>query len=379
MGGAAAELVLVGEVCAQQFAEQDQLRPRIPAHSDKPPDVHSRRLSGAGPQRLRRTAPRRPCCPDRRDMLQPIPDRRRGRRWLPLGHGIQAPAGLEGRDAAIAELQAWLPLVPASGAFTGLTAARVHELWLPPVPASLPLFVAMGSVRGEVKPDRTRLLVSRHPCSPPSSIIEGLPVAPVPDALLACARWLGILDLVVLIDSALHLRLCTIDDVKRAAAPRRKGAPALRAALAAADGRSESPWETLLRLLHLVLGVDVTPQVRILDRTGGFVARADLLLDGTRTVHEYDGADHRTADQHRRDLDRDRRLVGADHVRRGYTSEVVLHRPVAVLRDCELALGRRLPSAGLQTWNSLLATSLFTPAGSRAVHRRIAQACSSRE
>jgi very-short-patch-repair endonuclease len=312
-------------------------------------------------------------------MLQPLPERRRGRHWLQLGHGIQAPADLEGREAAIAELHAWLPLLPASGVITGLTAAGVHELWLPPVPDSLPLFVAMGSVRGEVKPDRTRLLVSRHADSPPSTIIEGLPVAPVPDALLACARWLGILDLVVLIDAALHLGLCTVDDVRTAAAHRRKGAPALRAALAAADARSESPWETLLRLLHLVLGVDVTPQVRIFDSTGRFVARADLLLEGTRTIHEYDGADHRTADQHRRDLDRDRRLVGADHVRRGYTSDVVLRRPVLVLRDCELALGRRLPSAGLQTWNGLLATSLFTPAGARAVHRRIAQACSSRE
>ena len=131
----------------------------------------------------------------------------------------------------------------------------------------------MGSVRGEVKPDRSRLLVSRHPSSPPGTLIEGLPVAPVPDALLACARWLGILDLVVMIDSALHRRLCTVDDVARAAAPRRKGAPALRTALAAADGRSESPWETLLRLLHLVLGVDVTPQVRIIDSAGGAVRR----------------------------------------------------------------------------------------------------------
>jgi len=312
-------------------------------------------------------------------MLQPLPERRRGRHWLQLGHGIQAPADLEGREAAIAELHAWLPLLPASGVFTGLTAAGVHQLWLPPVPDSLPLFVAMGSVRGEVKPDRSRLLVSRHPGSPPSTLIEGLPVAQVPDALLACARWLGILDMVVLIDSALHLGLCTVDDVMRAAAPRRKGAPALRTAVAAADGRSESAWETLLRLLHLVLGVHVTPQVRIIDSAGSFVARADLLLEGTRTVHEYDGADHRTADQHRRDLDRDRRLVGADYVRRGYTSQVVLHRPVVVLRDCEQALGRRLPAAGLQTWNSLLATSLFTPAGARAAHRRIAQACSSRE
>lgn len=150
---------------------------------------------------------------------------------------------------------------------------RRSRVWLPPVPESLPLFVAMGSVRGEVKPDRSRLLVSRHPSSPPGTLIEGLPVAPVPDALLACARWLGILDLVVMIDSALHRRLCTVDDVARAAAPRRKGAPALRTALAAADGRSESPWETLLRLLHLVLGVDVTPQVRIIDSAGGAVRR----------------------------------------------------------------------------------------------------------
>lgn len=281
------------------------------------------------------------------------------------------PAGLEGRAAQTAELAAWLPLLPPSAVFTGLTAARLHGLWLPTYVAGLPHFVAMGSIPGEVKPDRRELVVSRHPEVPARCRAAGVPVAPVPEALLACARLLALPDLVVLIDSALQLGRCTSDDIGRAAGPRRKGSPALRAALAASDARSESAWESLLRLLHLMIGVAVTPQANISDHRGSFVARADLLLDGTRTIHEYDGAGHRDPAQHRRDLRRDRNLLNADFVRRGYTSDVLLRSPITVLRDCETTLGRTLDRSGLATWQQLLARSLATRAGHRAVLRRL--------
>lgn len=254
----------------------------------------------------------------------------------------------------------------------------MRGLWLPPVPPSLPLFVAMGPTPGEVKPDRSRLLISRHRRAPARVEVDGLPLAPIPDALLACARWLGVLDLVVLTDSALHLGHCAIDEAHAAAAPHRKGAPALRLALSVADGRSESPWETLLRVLHVVLGVEVIPQQRIVDAEGEFAGRVDLLLEGTRTAHEYDGAHHRTAEQHRKDLARERRLLAAGATRRGYTSDVLLHNPVAILRDCERTLGKRIALSRLDAWHALLRSSLFTASGERAVRRRIAEGCWSR-
>jgi hypothetical protein len=42
------------------------------------------------------------------------------------------------------------------------------------------------------------------------------------------------------------------------------------------DGRSESPWESVLRLLHVAADVEVEPQKKIYDEWGNFVARADL-------------------------------------------------------------------------------------------------------
>lgn len=199
-------------------------------------------------------------------------------------------------------------------------------------------------------------------------------MAPVPDALLACARLLPLPDLVVLIDSALKLGLCTSAAVDAAASPRRKGSPALRAALTASDRRSESAWESMLRLLHRLIGVAVTPQVNITDALGRFIARGDLLVDGTRTLHEYDGAGHRDAAQHRRDLRRERDLLSAGYARRGYTADVLVRNPRAVLRDCELTLGQTLDPAGVLQRQQLLARSLMTRTGRRFVLRRLGRA-----
>ncbi len=297
--------------------------------------------------------------------------RRRGSAWLQLGHGVQMPADLTGDEAFRAEMAAWMPLLPPSAVYTGLTAIKAHGLWLPPVPNWMPLFVAMGSVAGEVKPDRSRLAVSRHPTPPARVDVAGAPVASIPEALLACARHLCLLDLVVVIDSALHLGRCTVRDLEEAAAPRLRGSPALRRALGWSDPRAESAWEVVLRLLHRHLGVGVTPQVDIADDRGRFVGRADLLLDGTRTLHEYDGEHHRDAQQHRRDLHRERELANAGYTRRGYGSGVLITRAHAVLRDCEAALGRPLDFASVREWNTLLATSLFTGAGQQHVLRRL--------
>lgn len=280
-------------------------------------------------------------------------------------------SGLTGHAAVVAELAAWQPLLPPSGVWTGLSALRVHQLWLPDLPALMPHFAAMGSVRGEVKPDRDRLRVSRHPGSPVFTEIDGLRVAPVPEALLACARILGLLDLVCLIDSALHLGCCTAADIEAAAAPRRKGAPALREALGHAHAAAESFWESVLRLLHVCLGVPVLPQALVHDDFGRFLARADLLLEGTRTLHEYDGAPHREVAQHRKDLRRDRDLVNAGCTRRGYTSDVLLRSPQLVRADCETALGRAVSWDGVSVWLGLVAGSLLSTSGQKAVLRKL--------
>jgi len=291
-------------------------------------------------------------------------------RWEQLGYGIQIPAGLTGRDRLMAELRAYGHLLPQSGVWSGLTALRVHDLWLPDLPAGLPHFIAMGQVRGEVKPVRSALRVTRHPTLPSRVEADEIMVQPVAEALRSAAVALDLLDLVVATDSALHSGRCTVPDLRTVAAVRRRGGSLLRTALALADARAESPWETMLRLLHVVCGIDVVPQHVVVDAAGRFAGRADLWVRGTRLLQEYDGARHREAAEHRRDLERERRIADAGGVRRGYTARTVIDHPYEILRPAAEALGLAVvPSAA--PWLTLLAGSLRVPSGRRRFLDRV--------
>jgi hypothetical protein len=281
--------------------------------------------------------------------------RRQG--WHKVGFGLYR------RDEcgrAEADLVAWQQILPESGCLTHLTGAVVHGLWLPPLPRDLPVFVSMAS--SESRPKRSELLVMRH-TKPISSVWrDGLRVATVDECLLTCARDLSLLDLVVLGDSALHAGLTSPEVLSRSAARRRWGAVTLQNAIGWMDRRSESPWESLLRVFHRSCGIPVVPQHEVRHQ-GRFVARGDLWIVGSRMLHEYDGAVHRDAETHRADLDRDRRLLAADWRRRGYTAADLLGRPERILAEADDTLGRRHRVERLDPWLRMVDESLFAAAG----------------
>jgi hypothetical protein len=283
----------------------------------------------------------------------------RGRHWIRVTRGAHRLVAAD--DPWRAELAAWQLVLPNSAVFTGLTVARTRGWWLPPLPEDLPIFVAIGP--GGCHPNRAGLILSRHPVPPACEVLGGLRLATPAEALLSCARVLGLLDLLVLTDAALHSGDCNATELREAAAQRRRGARLLRRALELADGRSESAYETLLRLLHVACGIQVEPQRVVVDELGNFVARGDLWLVGTTTLHEYDGAHHLTRARQRRDLARGRRVAGVEWVRRGYTSVEVLHQGVSILREADLAVGRRHRPERIRAWHGLLRDSLFTAAG----------------
>ncbi len=295
---------------------------------------------------------------------------RRGRRttreWTAVSHGLYRLA--DEPDALRADLLAWRLVLPSSGAFTGLTAAQQRGWWLPPLPRGMPVFASQS--RTDPRPRRDGLWVTRHPDLPPLESVGGLPLVRPADALLACARDLALVDLVVLTDSALHLGACSELEIADAAARRRAGAPLLRRALALADGRSESPWESMLRMLHVTCDVPVVPQHEVFDDDGLLVARGDLWIVGTRVLHEYDGGEHLARRRQRQDLGRGRRLGNVGWMRRGYTSEDVLRQAVGVLRDADLSLGRPHRPDRVRAWHALLSESLFTAAGTARLRRR---------
>ncbi|PKH37127.1 hypothetical protein CXG46_16655 [Nocardioides alpinus] len=115
----------------------------------------------------------------------------------------------------------------------------------------------------------------------------------------------------------------------------------------------------------------VEAQHEIFDDHGNFVARADLRVVGTPRLPEFDGAVHRDAKQHRKDLKRERRLASAGWDRRGYTSYDVLHQAVSILRDADEALGRPHDPARIRGWHAIVKKSLFSPAGQNLLRDRI--------
>ena len=167
---------------------------------------------------------------------RPLRGSTRSRRWERLSHGLYVPRG--SRRLAV-ELDAWQLVLPASACFSSLTSAELRGWWQP-ARVGHPVFVSVPS--DAPHPQRRGLSVTRHPQPVDREMINGIRVASAAETLLAVARDLGVLDLVILGDSALHQGACTVDQLSTAAAERRRGAPRLRTVIPLLDGRSESPW-----------------------------------------------------------------------------------------------------------------------------------------
>ena len=299
---------------------------------------------------------------------------RRRAGWISVTYGVHRPVSASVPDGhpptwAEDDLAGWQLLLTNHGCFTGLTALEIWGIPLPPLPDGCPVFVALA--KDDPRPMRAGVHTSRHIQTPEYAVVRGLRVAQVAEALTAAARWVGLVDLVAMIDAALYLELVSMDGLEERAGSRRPGSRELRSALALVDGRAESLWESLLRLLHVVCDIQVEPQWTVRDEDGVVIAESDIWLCGTRALHEYDGDEHEAAPRRVKDRRRDRKLDKAGYVRRGYTSGDVIHRAVTILEDADRALGRPHDPSRIRAWHELLRASLFTPAGRTAFLDRI--------
>ena len=286
--------------------------------------------------------------------------------WTPVTYGAHVRTDLANDFPA--RLRAWQLVLPFWSSFTGLTAALLRGWWVPPLPEHLPLFVASGRAN---RIDRAGLAVCRHDVLPSWELVDGVRVMPPAEALLACARDLGLLDVVALGDAALHAGDVTRAQLVAVSRQRRRGSPLLRRAIPWMDGRPESIYEVLLRMLHRICDVAVEPQYVVVDEAGDPVARADLRILGTNRLPEYDGSDHLQRRQQRRDLRRVGRISDAGFERRGYTKEDVLFGGLSILRDADRALGRPHEPTRIEAWHDLLRDSLFSGAGQHRLMRRL--------
>jgi hypothetical protein len=271
-------------------------------------------------------------------------------------------------DVKISSLHAWQLALPPEAAFTHLTGAGIHDIWLPPV-EGLPVWISLPY--GVPRPDRPGLRVVRRHIAPAPVIVNGLRCDTAGQSLLIAARDLRELDLTCLVEGARHRGLLPAEEEDRLLREAFPGSPRLRRSFDWATGGAESIWEVLLRVLHRACEVAVEAQHEIFDPTGLFIARADLWLVCTLRLHEYDGAVHADPKQHREDLKRDRRLGANGWERRGYTSHDVLHNAISILRDADQALGRPHDPARVRAWHAILKQSLFSPAGQQLLRERI--------
>ena len=125
-----------------------------------------------------------------------------------------------------------------------------------------------------------------------------------------------------------------------------------------------------MRVLHQAAEIPVTPQQEIFDERGRFLARVDLRINGTRRIHEYDGAGHRDADVHEHDLERDRALLADRWERHGFTSKHLRRDGAAIIADADRLLGRAWSPRRLAAWQSLFEHSLLGRAGRARAHRQ---------
>lgn len=284
------------------------------------------------------------------------------------GLGVWKKPGLSATEERVRDLKAYLLVLPPGAVFTHLTGAELLGWQLPQVPAQVPVFAAVtGDAR---RPRRHGLLCSRLVACEPPTIRHGLPVAGAEEILLRAARDLSLLDLMILLESALQLGHVDHDRMTALLASRRPGVRMLREAWRRATGKSESGGETVLQAFHLVMEVPVQPQVDVYDDKGNLVAHADLQVLGTPYLHEYDGEHHRRRNQQKVDLRRERGITAASYVRKGFVLDDLLNHPAVVMHEIDNALGRPHDLGRLRRWKKLVENSLYSEVGRDRIMNR---------
>src|SRR5262249_4767303 len=152
-----------------------------------------------------------------------VQGRMRRQAWERIGYGLYVPTAGDPE----AHLHALASQLHKGGGFTHVTAPRMRRWWLPPLPLGVPEFAAQNNRN---RPRRPQLRIIRTTPEPEVTRLRGLPVVSSMDVLLALARDFALLDMVVMLDAALHLGDLTRRDLQEGLCARRHGVRRLREA-----------------------------------------------------------------------------------------------------------------------------------------------------
>jgi very-short-patch-repair endonuclease len=285
--------------------------------------------------------------------------------WQRLSRGLYGPKA--DVRTTLETAHALSQVLPRESGFGHLTSAELRGWWLP---NRLGPHVEFATTTSGVHVQRRGLYVRRSPFAE-FEHIDGVPVVSAAQTLVELARDLSVVDLVPLVDCALA-QGADRADILAAARPRLQGAPRLRQAVGLADERSESWWESVLRLMHVLTGLGpVEAQAEIWDERGLFIARADLHLVGTRRYPEVDGGTHRERVRHADDLRREKQMSRHGHERYGYTTDEIARSPGMVIRDAEDARGCEHDPGRARRWWRRARASTLTPYGRTRLAARL--------
>jgi very-short-patch-repair endonuclease len=221
---------------------------------------------------------------------------------LRVRHGVYAPLpwwrSLDD-EARLRQMHLALALRAATAPVFGhASAALLHGLHLLHRPAAPHVVSAPG--RGS---RNNRTCVHHWAHLPPEHVVrvDGLLATSLPRTVVDCAATLPVREALVIADHALH-RGTDVSDLV-ALVEGRAGAPGCRQArrvLDLADGRSESPGETLARLVLLRGGLP-RPELQVRVATAHGAYRGDMGWRTHRLLLEFDGqtkyVDHGPADR----------------------------------------------------------------------------------
>lgn len=248
------------------------------------------------------------------------PTRHQARRgyWVRAGPNLYVPADVDrGRpEQRAVELATRYPRAAMSGwGSLWFQGAAYFDGRASDGVTARPLVVALGPGRGCRGSDAVRLSYEPRRFDDVTDV-EGvrvtIPVRALFDEVRAAPGWR---EAVVAIDMAVAAGLVSMAELTSYAGRRRRwrrAGPVLQA-LGHCSPRAQSPNETRLRLVWTVDACLPAPLVNqdVFDRAGRFVCRADLLDPVAGLVGEFDGAEHRTATRHTRDVAREERCRAA--------------------------------------------------------------------
>jgi hypothetical protein len=211
--------------------------------------------------------------------------------WASLRHGIL----VDGEQLALANDQSRAVLDIAAARLTlaiptvggDRSAASAHGLPLLTGSRATFLVGARSLRRGTMK---LPVLVRRAALPPGHCVdVNGVPITSVARTVTDLSVAMPRLDAIVAIDAALHRGLVTIDELITISAEAGT-LPSLMQLLAECDGRSESPLESISRIILAEQGIEAPElQQEIRGRDGRLIGRVDFWWGGFRTIGEADG------------------------------------------------------------------------------------------